>query len=194
MLGFISGPLSTTSVVSATVEVFALALVLIAAGIAIIGIGLAFLETIILPLILGVLGGALLCSAPFFGIYYVSSNWLYRTFQIKRPVKTITIVWNYALGTLLLSIIGMMLAPIIVYGNIMDLMSNGVMITLSVVGGIVYLMALIIIPLKAYLADLVYVKAAMQLRDKEKEEEKKEKQESEEKKVKKKPKEKKTSK
>jgi hypothetical protein len=160
LLGFLGGPLPTSSVFSATIEALGLALALIAAGVAIVGIGLAFFEIIVLPIIAGILGGALLLSAPFFGIYYVSSNWLYKTFQIKRPVKSIIIIWNYALGTLLFSLVGLMLAPVFIQGG-------ALWITLSVLGGIIYLMGLIIIPLKAFLADLVYVKAAMKLRDEE---------------------------
>ena len=159
-LGFLGGPLPTSSVFSATIEALGLALVLIAAGVAIAGIGLAFFEILVLPIIAGILGGALLLSAPFFGIYYVSSNWLYKTFQIQRPVKSTTIIWNYALGTLLFSLVGLMLAPVFIQGG-------ALWITLSVLGGIIYLMGLIIVPLKAFLADLVYVKAAMKLRDEE---------------------------
>lgn len=157
-LGFLGGPLPTSTVFSATIEALGLALALIAAGVAIIGIGLAFFQILILPIMAGVLGGALLLSAPFFGIYYVSSNWLYKTFQIKRPVKSITIIWNYALGTLLFSLVGLIFAPVFIQGS-------ALWISLAVLGGIIYLMGLIIIPLKAFLADLVYVKAAMKLRD-----------------------------
>ena len=157
-LGFLGGPLPTSSVFGATIEALGLALALIAAGVAIIGIGLAFFQIIVLPIIAGILGGALLLSAPFFGIYYVSSNWLYKTFQIKRPVKSITIIWNYALGTLLFSLVGLMLTPVFIQGG-------ALWISLAILGGIIYLMGLTIIPLKAFLADLVYVKAAMKLRD-----------------------------
>lgn len=157
-LGFLGGPLPTSSVFSATIEALGLALALIAAGVAIVGIGLAFFQFIVLPIIAGILGGALLLSAPFFGIYYVSSNWLYKTFLIKRPVKSITIIWNYALGTLLFSLVGLMLTPVFIQGG-------ALWISLAVLGGIIYLMGLTIIPLKAFLADLVYVKAAMKLRD-----------------------------
>ena len=86
-------------------------------------------------------------------------------------MKSITIIWNYALGTLLFSLVGLMLAPVFIQGG-------ALWISLSVLGGIIYLMGLIIIPLKAFLADLVYVKAAMKLRDdgKESEEESEEEQ------------------
>ena len=163
-IGFLGGPLPTSNVLSVTVEVFGLALALIAAGIVIASIGLAFLEYLIFPIITGILGGAILLSAPFFGIYYVSSNWLYKAFHIKRPVKNSTIILNYSLGTVLFSIIGLIFIIPIVLGGALG-------ITLAVLGGIVYLMGLIVVPLKAYLADLVYVKAAMKLRDKEEEEE-----------------------
>jgi hypothetical protein len=162
LIGFLGGPLPTSNVLSVTLEAFGLALALIAAGIVIASIGLAFFEYLVFPVITGILGGALLFSAPFFGIYYVSSNWLYKAFQIKRPVKTRTLILNYALGTMLFAIVGMMLAPVFIQGGALA-------ITFSVVGGIVYLMGLIIIPLKAYLADLVYVKAAIKHRDKEEE-------------------------
>ena len=162
VIGFLGGPLPTSNVLSVTLEAFGLALALIAAGIVIASIGFAFFEYLVFPIITGILGGSLLLSAPFFGIYYVSSNWLYKAFQIKRPVKIRTIILNYALGTFLFAIIGMMLAPIFIQGGALA-------ITFSVVGGIVYLMGLIVIPLKAYLADLVYVKAAIKLRDKEEE-------------------------
>lgn len=157
-LGFLVGPLPTSTVFGAVIEALGYALALIAAGVAILGIGLTFFEFIVLPIMAGVFGGALLLSAPFFGIYYVSSNWLYKTFQIKRPVKSITIVGNYALGTLLFAIVGFMLAPVFIVGD-------ALWISIAVLGGIIYLMGLIIIPLKAFLADLVYVKAAMKLRD-----------------------------
>ncbi len=172
-IGFLGGPLPTSNVLSVTVEVFGLALALIAAGIAIASIGLAFLEYVILPVITGTLGGAILLSAPFFGIYYVSSNWLYKAFHIKRPVKTSTIILNYTLGTVLFAIIGLIFIVPVVIGGALG-------ITLAVLGGIVYLMGLIVVPLKAYLADLVYVKAAMKLRDKEDEDKVQEKKEIEE--------------
>lgn len=159
-IGFLGGPLPTSNVLGETLEAFGLALALIATGIVIASIGFAFFEYLVFPIITGILGGALLLSAPFFGIYYVSSKWLYKAFQIKRPVKTKTIILNYALGTFLFAIIGLMLAPIFIQGGALA-------ITFSVVGGIVYLMGLIVVPLKAYLADLVYVKAAIKQRDKE---------------------------
>ncbi|MFW9852539.1 MAG: zinc ribbon domain-containing protein [Candidatus Thorarchaeota archaeon] len=172
-IGFLGGPLPTSNVLSVTVEVFGLALALIAAGIVIASIGLAFFEYLIFPIITGILGGAILLSAPFFGIYYVSSKWLYKAFQIKRPVKNSTIILNYSLGTVLFSIIGLIFIVPIVLGGALG-------ITLAVLGGIVYLMGLIVVPLKAYLADLVYVKAAMKLRDKEEEDKVQEKTEIEE--------------
>ena len=180
ILGFLGGPLPTSNVISATVEAFGLALALVAGGIGIASIGLAFFEYLIPAIIAGIIGGALLLSAPFFGIYYVSSSWLYRTFQIKRPTKARTMVGNYALSALLFSFLGLMLAPIFIQGL------GAVGITLAVVGGIVYLMGLIIVPLKAYLADLVYVKAAINLREKEEKEKEAEKLESQEDKEKKK--------
>ena len=57
-----------------------------------------------------------------------------------------------------------MIAPIFIQGGALA-------ITFTVVGGIVYLMGLIIVPLKAYLADLVYVKAALNAKEKESEDE-----------------------
>ncbi len=165
LLGFLSGPLPTSNVLSSVVEAFGIALALIAGGIVIFSIGMAFFQYIIFPIIAGIIGGALLLSAPFFGIYYVSSNWLYRAFKIMRPVKLKTIVWNYTLASLIFSLIGLMFAPILLEGGALG-------ITLAVVGGIVYTMGLIVVPLKAYLADLVYVKAAVDLRDSEPKEEK----------------------
>ena len=73
-----------------------------------------------------------------------------------------------------------MLAPIFIQGL------GAVGITLAVVGGIVYLMGLIIVPLKAYLADLVYVKAAINLRNIEEKEKEAEEEEIKEEKEKKK--------
>ena len=75
-----------------------------------------------------------------------------------------TIVWNYTLGSLIFALLGLMLAPIFIQGGALG-------ITLSVIGGIVYLMGLIIVPLKAYLADLVYVKAAVNIKNSETENE-----------------------
>ncbi len=165
-LGFLGGPLPTSNVLSSVVEAFGIALALIAFGIIIFSIGMAFFEYLIFPIIAGVLGGAFLLSAPFFGIYYVSSDWLYRTFEIKRPVRLMTIIWNYTLGSLIFSLLGLMLAPIFIQGGALG-------ITLSVIGGIVYLMGLIVVPLKAYLADLVYVKAAVNTKNAESEKNKK---------------------
>lgn len=164
ILGFLGGPLPTSSVLSSVVEAFGIALALIALGIVIFSIGMAFFQYLIFPIISGVLGGAFLLSAPFFGIYYVSSNWLYRTFEIKRPVKLMTIIWNYTLASFIFAILALMIAPIFIQGGALA-------ITFTVVGGIVYLMGLIIVPLKAYLADLVYVKAALNAKEKESEDE-----------------------
>ncbi len=160
-LGFLGGPLPTSNVFAVTIEAFGFALAFIAVGITIAGIGLTFFSTLILPIIGAMLGGTFVVSAPFFGIYYVSSKWLYNTFEIKRPVRMSTIFWNYSLGTLLFSIIGIMLAPLFSEGG-------AVAISLAVVGVIVILMGLIIIPLKAFLADLIYVKASINERDKDK--------------------------
>ncbi len=62
------------------------------------------------------------------------------------------------MGTLLFSLVGLMLTPVFIQGG-------ALWISLAVLGGVIYLMGLTIIPLKAFLADLVYVKAAMRLRD-----------------------------
>ncbi|MCE7743169.1 MAG: hypothetical protein GOP50_12030 [Candidatus Heimdallarchaeota archaeon] len=164
ILGFLGGPLPTSNILSSVVEAFGIALALIAMGVVIFSIGMAFFQYLVFPIIAGAIGGAFLLSAPFFGIYYVSSNWLYRAFEIKRPVKTMTIVWNYTLGSLIFALLGLMLAPIFIQGG-------ALWITLSVIGGIVYLMGLIIVPLKAYLADLVYVKAAVNIKNSETENE-----------------------
>jgi len=153
-LGFLGGSIPTSNFLGAIIEAFGLALALIALGIVIFAIGMAFFQYLIFPIIAGIIAGAFLLSAPFFGIYYVSSKWLYRAFDVKRPVKTMTIIGNYTLGSLIFALLGMMLAPIFIQGG-------AVSITLSVVGGIVYIMGLIIIPLKAYLADLIYVRAAV---------------------------------
>ncbi|MHA1258418.1 MAG: zinc ribbon domain-containing protein [Candidatus Heimdallarchaeaceae archaeon] len=170
IIGFLRGPLPTINVLSATFEAFALALALIAFGVVIAGIGLTFFQTLVLPILGGIIGGSLALSAPFFGIYYVSSNWLYKTFGIKRPVKNKTIIINYALANLLLTFFGMALSPLFIEGGALN-------ITFSVIGGVVYLVALTIVPLKAFLADLVYVKAATKMKEEEKKEEKEEQEE-----------------
>lgn len=167
--GYFSGPLPLSSVVSPALESFGYALALIAIGTVIVSIGLAFIQLIIPPLITGILGGALILSAPFFGIYYVSSSWVYKIFQIKRPVKVSTILVNYGLGTLLFSIIGLACSPLL----LLDLF--GVSATVATVGSIlfyviaalIYLVGLFIIPLKAFLADLTYVKNALNQKKKE---------------------------
>ncbi len=168
-LGYFSGPLPLSSVVSPALESFGYALALIAIGTVIVSIGLAFIQLIIPPLITGILGGALILSAPFFGIYYVSSSWVYKIFQIKRPVKISTILVNYGLGTLLFSIIGLACSPLL----LLDLL--GTSATVATVGSIlfyviaalIYLVGLFIIPLKAFLADLTYVKNALNQKKKE---------------------------
>ena len=160
ILGFLGGSLPTSSVFGSIIEAFGIALALIAAGIVIFSIGMAFFQYLVFPIIAGIIGAALFLSAPFFGIYYVSSKWLYRTFKIKRPVRLRTIIWNYVLASFIFSLLGLMLAPIFIQGGALG-------ITLSIVGGIVYLMGLIVVPLKAFLADLIYVKAANNLKEEE---------------------------
>ena len=163
--GFFSGPLPTSNVLSATFESFGYALAFIAIGVVIASIGLAFFEYVIPPVLLGIIGGALLLSAPFFGIYYVSSSWLYKIFQIRRPVKISTVLLNYGLGTLLFSFLGLFMSPLLIMGG-------ALWITFLVIAIIVYLMGLILIPLKAFLADLVYVKAAVNQKNREEEQQK----------------------
>ncbi len=172
--GYFSGPLPLSNVVSPVLESFGYALALITIGTVIVSIGLAFFELVIPPLIFGILGGALILSAPFFGIYYVSSSWLYKIFQIKRPVKISTILVNYGLGTLLFSIIGLACSPLLILDILFDI-NPAVGITIfTVIAALIYFLGLLIIPLKAFLADLTYVKNAMNQKEKEdrKEEEK----------------------
>lgn len=171
--GYFSGPLPLSSVVSPALESFGYSLALITIGTIIVSIGLAFIQLIIPPLITGILGGALILSAPFFGIYYVSSSWLYKIFQIKRPVKISTILVNYGLGTLLFSIIGLICSPLL----LLDLLGGSaaaatVGITIFIViAALIYFLGLFIIPLKAFLADLTYVKNALNQKKKEDEKE-----------------------
>ena len=160
ILGFLGGPLPISNLFGYIIEAFSIALALIAVGIVIFSIGLAFFQFLVFPILACVMAGAFLLSAPFFGIYYISSEWLYRAFEVKRPVKVLTIIGNYLLGSLIFSVLGLMLAPIFIQGGALG-------ITFSVIGGIVYIMGLIIVPLKAYLADLIYVKAADNLRKEE---------------------------
>ena len=82
--------------------------------------------------------------------------------EIKRPAKLSTILINYSIGILVFAILGLMLAPVFLLGGAIGW-------TLSVIGGIAVVMGLIVVPLKAYLADLVYVKAAVNQKDKENE-------------------------
>ncbi|MHA1303516.1 MAG: double zinc ribbon domain-containing protein [Candidatus Heimdallarchaeaceae archaeon] len=169
--GFLSGPLPTSNVFVAVIESFAYAIALIAAGVLIIGIGLTFFQTLVLPIIGILWGGTLLLSAPFYGIYYVSSNWLYRAFSIKRTVSSLTVLWNYMLSTILFSFITLIITPFFAMGSII-----GTVIAVS--GMLVYLMILIVVPLKAYLADLTYVKAAVIEREKQKQKEENEEEET----------------
>ncbi|MHA1464324.1 MAG: double zinc ribbon domain-containing protein [Candidatus Heimdallarchaeaceae archaeon] len=164
-LGYISGPIPLSNVVSPALESFGYALALITIGTVIASIGFAFFELIIPPIITGILGGALILSAPFFGIYYVSSSWLYKIFQIKRPVKISTILFNYGLGALLFSVIGLACSPLLVLDLVMDI-NPAIGITIfSVIAALIYFLGLLIIPLKAFLADLTYVKNAMNQRE-----------------------------
>ncbi|MCK5140721.1 MAG: zinc ribbon domain-containing protein [Candidatus Heimdallarchaeota archaeon] len=165
--GYFSGPLPLSNVVSPALESFGYALALITIGTVIVSIGLAFFELVIPPLITGILGGALILSAPFFGIYYVSSSWLYKIFQIKRPVKISTILLNYGLGTVLFSIIGLACSPLLILDTLFDV-NPAIGITIfSVIAALIYFLGLLIIPLKAFLADLTYVKNAMNQKEKE---------------------------
>ena len=65
-LGYLGGPIPMSNVVKPAFESFGYALALIAIGTVIVSIGLAFLELVIPPLITGILGGALILTAPFF--------------------------------------------------------------------------------------------------------------------------------
>jgi len=66
-----------------------------------------------------------------------------------------------------------MLAPVFLLGGAIGW-------TLSVIGGVVTVMGLIVVPLKAYLADLVFVKAAVNLKNKEKDNDSEEESDEEE--------------
>ena len=165
--GYFSGPIPLSNVVSLVLESFGYALALITIGTVIVSIGLAFFELVIPPLIAGILGGALILSAPFFGIYYVSSSWLYKIFQIKRPVKIRTILVNYGLGTLLFSFIGLALSPLLVLDVLFNINPTVGITIFSVIAALIYFLGLLIIPLKAFLADLTYVKSAMNQKEKE---------------------------
>ncbi|MBY9000491.1 MAG: zinc ribbon domain-containing protein [Candidatus Heimdallarchaeota archaeon] len=172
--GFFSGPIPLSNIVSPAVESFGYALAFIAIGVVIASIGLAFFEFLIPPIITGILGGALILSAPFFGIYYVSSKWLYKIFQIKRPVKMSTIMLNYGFGTLIFSILGLAFSPLLILDSVADVNPTIGITIFTVIAALIYFLGLFIIPLKAFLADLVYVKSAMNQREKEEEKEKEE--------------------
>lgn len=157
-LGYLAGPIPSSNVFSFSLEAFAYSLLYIAIGTVITSIGLAFVGTIILPIIGGLIGATFIISAPFFGIYLVSSTWLYKAFKIKRPTPISIIVWNYFLGNLFLSIIALFLTPIY-------LQVSAATYALSIVGFIIYTLLFVVVPLKAFLADLLYVKAAVHERD-----------------------------
>ncbi|OLS32012.1 MAG: hypothetical protein HeimAB125_13360, partial [Candidatus Heimdallarchaeota archaeon AB_125] len=161
-LGFLEGSLPSSNALAATLEAFGIALILIALGIGIIAIGLSTFKSETFAIILGIIGSVFVFSAPTFGLYFISSRWLYRAFEIKRPAKLSTILINYSIGILVFAILGLMLAPVFLLGGAIGW-------TLSVIGGIAVVMGLIVVPLKAYLADLVYVKAAVNQKDKENE-------------------------
>jgi hypothetical protein len=159
-IGFLEGSLPSTNALAATIEAFGIALILIALGIGIVAIGLTTFKSETFAIILGIIGSVYVFSAPMFGLYFISSRWLYRAFEIKRPVKLSTVLINYSLGVLVFAILGLMFAPVFLLGGAIGW-------TLSVFGGIAVVMGLIVVPLKAYLADLVYVKAAYSQKEKE---------------------------
>ncbi|MHA1684800.1 MAG: zinc ribbon domain-containing protein [Candidatus Heimdallarchaeaceae archaeon] len=159
--GYLSGPIPTGNVFSFSLEALGYSLLYIAIGVVISSIGLAFFGTIVLPIIGGLIGATFAISAPFFGIYLVSSTWLYKAFEIKRPVQINTIIWNYLLSNLVLSLLALFLIPIYLQVSVFTY-------ALSVIGFIIYTMLFVVIPLKAFLADLLYVKAAVDEKEKTK--------------------------
>ncbi|MHA1203994.1 MAG: zinc ribbon domain-containing protein [Candidatus Heimdallarchaeaceae archaeon] len=164
ILGFLRGPISTSKVFSSVIEAFAYGLSLIAAGVLIISLSFLFLQTLILPIIGLLWGGTLILSAPFFGMYFVSSNWLYKAFKIKKPVSDMTILWNYLFSIIFFSFISLILLPL--------LATNTLFATIfGIIALIVIFAVLIVIPLKAFLIDLAYVKAAVMERESQKDKE-----------------------
>ncbi len=157
-IGFLEGSLPSTNALAATIEAFGIALIFIALGIGIIAIGLSTFKSETFAVLLGIIGSVFVFSAPMFGLYFISSRWLYRAFEIKRPVKLSTVLINYSLGILVFALLALMFAPVFLLGGAIGW-------TLSVIGGIAVVMGLIVVPLKAYLADLVYVKAAVKQRE-----------------------------
>lgn len=159
-IGFLEGSLPSSNALAATLEAFGIALILIAFGVGVVAIGLTTFKSETFAVILGIIGSIFVFSAPMFGLYFISSRWLYRAFEIKRPVRLSTVIMNYSLGVLVFALLGLMLAPVFLLGGAIGW-------TLSIIGGIVTVMGLIVVPLKAYLADLVYVKAAVNQKNKE---------------------------
>ncbi len=151
--GFFSKTMPSSNVIVESANALAYSLVLIAIGVVTLAIGLAFFQTILLPFIGIIWGVTLIFSAPFFGIYYVMSTWLYRAFEIKRTVSNLTILWNYIISNLWYSGITIMIIPL-------SLINSTAAITAAAIAAVLYLIILTFVPLKAYLADLVYVKAA----------------------------------
>ena len=171
-IGFLEGSIPSSSALAATLEAFGIALILIAFGVGVVAIGLTAFKSEIFAVIMGIIGSIFVFSAPMFGLYFISSRWLYRAFEIKRPVRLSTVIINYSLGVLVFALLGLMLAPVFLLGGAIGW-------TLSVIGGVVTVMGLIVVPLKAYLADLVFVKAAVNLKNKEKDNDSEEKAEEE---------------
>ena len=171
-LGFLEGSLPSTNAFAATIEAFGIALAIIAFGVGIVAIGLSTYKNEIFAVILGIIGSIFVFSAPMFGLYFISSRWLYRAFEVKRPVRIRTVMLNYSLGILVFALLGLMFSPIFLLGGAIGW-------TLSVIAGIATVMGLIVVPLKAYLADLVYVKAAIKQREEEEKSKNKEDKEKE---------------
>ena len=164
ILGFLRGPISTSKVFTSVVEAFAYGLALIATGVLIISIGFLLFKTLILPIIGLLWGGTLILSAPFFGMYFVSSKWLYKAFKIKKPVSDMTILWNYLFSIIFFSFISLILIPLLAMNTLFATI-------FGIIAMILIFAVLIVIPLKAFLIDLAYVKAAVVERDSQKEKE-----------------------
>ncbi len=153
LMGFLSGPLPTSNVLVSAISSLAYGCALIAAAFSILALfGITGLDVLF---IIGLIWASILIlSAPFFGIYYVTSTWLYNTFNIKKPLTGIKMVINYSLSVSILSLLSLIIAPLFLIEAEWGIILGGLAF-------ILYLIILTIVPLKAFLADLGYVKLAL---------------------------------
>ncbi len=155
-VGFLTGVIPNSYAFTGSLKAIFFSVLTVSIGIVIFGLSFVFITGAPFLTIIGALFAVvIMISAPFLGFYIVCSNWLYRTFRIKNPVDKINIFANFILTITVFSLVSLFLFPLLLLSELW--VSFFVVFTF-----IYFLVIMFFTSVKAFLADLVYVKAVVE--------------------------------